>query len=119
MERNRHDLAVARLRQAARALSGRLREADVAHVRDARLDHDGQAKANQPARGTCLSAKGQQLVVIGHLEQLVDAAVVVARVVDCTCRRVVRHLRRPHEVASHQLKMIEPKLAGRDRHRAL
>jgi len=27
--------------------------------------------------------------------------------------------RRPDEVASHQLEMIEPELAGRDRHRAL
>ena len=99
--------------------SARLGQGDVAHVGDRRLDDAGEADAEQPpvvARPRLLCA---QLVVAGQAQHLVQAALVVARVVHRAGRRAVRHVLRAHEVAAGELRRVEPEAAGGDRHRPL
>ncbi len=73
---------VARLRQAQGPLLGRLGQRDVAHVRDRRLDHAGEADTDEPAFRACARLLLAPLVVAGELQDVVQARRVVARVVE-------------------------------------
>ncbi len=119
VDRDRRALGVAGLRGARLALVGRLREGDVAHVRDRRLDHAREADADETALGPCLLRLGPTLVVAGELERLVEACLVVARVVEPTGWGLVRHRRNRDEVPARELGRVETEPARGDRHRSL
>ena len=102
-----------------RALLRRLGERDVAHVRDRGLDDAGEADADEPALGARPVALGPALLVAGEPKRVVEAGVVVARVVEPARRGAVRVLVRADQVAPRELDRVEPEPPGGDRHRPL
>ena len=116
---DRRAFRVPRLGQRRGALVRRLRERDVAHVRDRGLDGAGDADAEQPPVGPGGALLLAPLVVADKLERVVEAALVVARVVEAARRRAVREVVRAEQVPSRDLDRVEPQAAGGDRHRPL
>ena len=65
------------------------------------------------------STRARSAVVAGELERLVEAGLVVARVVERARRRAVGHRGGRHEVAARELGGIEAEAPRGDRHRPL
>ena len=119
VDRDGGAFGVPRLRQRRRALDGRLRERDVAHVRDRRLDDAGEADADEPpvvARGRRAAA---EVVVPRELERAVEARGVVTRVVQRAGWGAVGHLVGGDEVPPREVGGIEPESPRCDSHRPL
>ena len=116
---HRRALRVTRLRQRARALLGGLRERDVAHVRDRRLDDAGEADPDPASLGARLRLLDPPLVVAGELERVVEAGLVVARVVEPARGRAVGELVGADQVPPAQLGRVEAEPLRGDRHRPL
>ena len=98
---------------------GRLGQRDVAHVRDRRLHDASDPDADEAvvrARSLSLSAA---LVVARERERVVEAALVIAGVVERARRRPVRELLASDEIAPPKLGRVDPEPVRRDRHRPL
>ena len=95
---------------AERAHRGRRRDA-------AGLDVGGEADAAQLAVAGALALALAEVLVVGHLQRLVERGGVVARVVHHDDRRLVREL--PDEVLAAERRRILAELARRHLHQAL
>ena len=113
VDRDRGTLGVPRLRQRPGALHGRLRQGDVPHVRDRRLDDAGQSDAHEPPLRSRARRTSTQVVVARELERAVEAGGVVARVVQRPGRRAVGHVGGGDQVPAHEVGGIEPRAGAR------
>ena len=113
----RRPLDVARLRQGLGALRGCLGQRDVAHVRDRRLDDAGEPDADQPALCPRRTLFRTPLAVAGELKRVVEASLVVARVVERAGGRAVRERRPARQGCAAQFGRIEAEAAGGGVHR--
>ena len=112
-------LRIPGLRQRLRPLGCGLRQRDVAHVRDRRLDHARNPDADEPAGLARRRLLVSPLLVAGELERSLQAGRVIAGVVETTRRGAIWKLVFSDEIPSCELGRIEPESPSRDRHRAL
>ena len=110
---------VARLRQAQGPLLGRLGQRDVAHVRDRRLDHAGEADTDEPAFPARAGLLLAPLAVAGELQDVVQARRVVPGVVERPRGGAVGELGGGDEIAPGEVGRVDAEAPGRDRHRPL
>ena len=110
---------VARLRQAQGPLLGRLGQRDVAHVRDRRLDHAGEADTDEPALRARAGLLLAPLAVAGELQDVVQARRVVPGVVERSRGGAVGELGGGDEIAAGEVGRVDAEAPGRDRHRPL
>ena len=80
--------------------------------------HASPIPARRPS-ARAAATRCAQRVVVGELERVVEAGLVVAGVVQRARRRAVRHRGGRDQVAARELGRIEPEAAGGDRHRPL
>ena len=73
----------------------------------------------RPPSARSAATRARERVVVGELERLVEAGLVVARVVERARGRAVRHRGGRDQVAARELGGIEAEAAGGDRHRPL
>ncbi len=116
---HRRALRVPGLRERLRAFGRSLRERDVAHVRDRRLDDAGDPDPEQPSRVARRRLLCAPLRVTRDLECALKAGGVVAGVVEPPGGGPVRERVAPDQVAARELGRIEPEPLRGDRHRPL
>ncbi len=112
-------LCVAGLREAPLPFLGGLDERDVSHVRDRRLDDAREPDPDEPALGPRRIPFGDPLLVPREGERVVEAARVVAGVVQPSRRRPVRKRVGRDQVAPRERDLVEAEPTRGDRHHAL
>ena len=103
----------------AAALLGRLRQADIGHVRAGRLDADRETDTEQPAATPRVLARLEQRRVVGEPQGLGQATLVVSGVEHRARRTGIGKFVFAHQVPAPDLGRVDVEAARRHFHQAL